>query len=567
MPDHASETHHLPVEAVGKDGKRLRRTLKATVISVPKALTGQATAEELADLGMPQSAAEEEEKFAALSSGTNSLIDPPFPLLTLATLVENSTELGQNIRAMVTNTVGFGYQLKERRLPESVDRDTVEQEKEVTAAFLESVHVKYSLTQIAKRAAHDMHACGNGYIELIEDAAGRLSGMNHVHGHSIRLSKQDAMATVAKVPRIKPGGDFQVEEVGRTHRFRRFAQVRNQSLMWFKEAGDPRMMDRRTGRYLKEGESLPPKFRATSLIHLSIYTPFSPYGVPCWIGNLFSVFGSRGAELTNYRTITQNNIPAMFVMVENGTLTKPSISRLRQFAEEQMQPGGNYSKFIILEGEPMDEGLPDPTKLSLKVQPLRHLQTKDELFQDYDANNRDKIRQSFRLPPIFVGRADDYTSATANTSKSIADEQVFAPERSDHNHSLTRFVLLPLGVRYHMFAFNHPNVTDDLELVRMMVASEKSGAMTPRRADRIIKDVFGDEVGPMPQGVDLDTPYSLQFAQAQQGGGVAAEMFGGGRPPLTPDSIDDGAAAKFVTDLVSLRKLLDKEMESRVLLP
>lgn len=565
--DHKTTTRIIPVEAIGKDGTRLKRTLKATVINIPKAMTGTATAEELADLGMPQSAAQDEEKVTSLSSSSNALIDPPYPLLMLTTLVENNTELGQNIRAMVTNTVGFGYQLKERRLPETVDREEVAEEKEEGHAFLGCVHVKWSLDQLMKRVTYDLHACGNGYLELIDGADGELAAMNHVHGHSIRLAKQDAYATMADVPRVRPGNGFKVEYVKRAHRFRRFAQVRNQALVWFKEAGDPRQMDRRTGRYLKLGESLAPKFRATSLIHFALYSPFTPYGVPYWIGNLFSIFGSRGAELTNYRTITQNNIPSMFVMVENGSLTSASIKRLRQFAEEQVAPGANMSKFIILEAEPMDEGMPDPTKLSIKVQPLKHLQTTDELFQDYDKNNKDKIRQAFRLPPIFVGRSDDYTRATADTSKALADEQVFAPERRDHNHLLTRFVVLPMGLRYHVFTFNTPNITDDLELVRMMVASEKSGAMTPRRADRIIKDVFGDEVGPMPQGINLDQPYSLQFAAAQQGSGAAAGMFGGGRPPMTPNGLEEDAASKFVSDLVSLRKMLDDELESRLLLP
>jgi len=555
----------IPVEAVDNDGRIHRRTLKATIISFPKAMSGQATAEDLADLSMPQSAAEEEEQFAAIYSG-DRILDPPYPLMTLTSLVENSTELGQCIRAMVTNTVGFGFKLRERPLPANVDHTAVTEEKELLDGFFGAAHVKYSAPMLMKRVVADLHACGNGYLELIEDSRRDLVGLNHVHGHSGRLTKQDTSATLTHVPRVRRG---MIEWVPRAHRFRRYVQVRNQALTWFREAGDPRRMDKRTGRYLAANENLAPRYLATSLVHFSRYSPFSPYGVPDWIGNLFSIFGSRAAELTNYRTISQNNIPAMFVMVENGTLTKASVSRLRKFAEQQIQGSSNYSKFIILEGEPMDEGMPDPTKLSIKVQPLRHLQTHDELFQQYDANNKEKIRQAFRLPPIFVGHSKEYNRATADTATALADEQVFAPDRTDFNYLMTRFVLLPLGARYHTFYFNHPNITNDQELVRMMVAAERSGAMTPKRADRVVRDVFGDDIGPLPTGIDLNTPYSLQFALAQKGvsgePGQQPTMFEGGRPSDTPGIVNEAAAEKVVAQLVYLRQKLDQELESRLL--
>ena len=53
----------------------------------------------------------------------------------------------------------------------------------------------------------------------------------------------------------------------------------------------------------------------------------------------------------------------------------------------------------------------DGGQIKLDIKPLVGSQHKDALFQEYSKNNQDKIRRSFRLPPILVGRADDYTRA------------------------------------------------------------------------------------------------------------------------------------------------------------
>jgi capsid portal protein len=294
--------------------------------------------------------------------------------------------------------------------------------------------------------------------------------------------------------------------------------------------------------------------RATSLLHFKVYSALSPYGVPLWIGNTFSVFGSREADETNYITLLNNAIPSMFVVVENGVLTEKSIERLTEWVQAQIQQDSNMSKFIILEGETIEEGAPNPGQFRIRIEPLKQLQQTDAMFSEYNRENRDKIRQSFRLPPIFVGRAEDYTRATADTSRDIADEQVFAPERMRDDHLINRFILARWAARFHVLRHRHPNITDDIELIRLMAIAEKSGAMTPRRADRIIRDVFTEDIGPMPTGIDLDKPFSISFAEAQQG-----------IKEGEPADQDDDTAQKMIRGLLDLRDKLEKEIDSRFL--
>ena len=543
----------LTLEAIDKSGKRFPVKLRARIVPIRKGEGVGASGGE----DPVASSVEEEADFRAFGG---RIIEPPYPLRRLAATKENNGELGTAIEAMVTNTVGFGWQLRERRMPEDVrkalEKDILEERLRLNA-FLETVHPTKSLTALLRRTKDDQHSMGNGYLELIEDRNGNLSGLSHVHGHSIRLGPKEKRPVKVLVPRIR-SDNFMIDRIPMWHRFRKYAFVSHNRKVWFKEAGDPRLLDKETGKFYVDPDKVPFNKRATSLIHYLNYSSISPYGVPLWIGNVFSVYGARAAEEINFLTLCNNNIPSMFVIVEGGVLTDDSIDRLTEFTEAQMAGSSNYSKFIVLEGEVSDEGSVNPASFRIKVTPLKGLQQKDELWQSYIGNARDKTRQSFRLPPIFVGRSDDYTRATADTSRDIADEQIFAPERSEDGHTLNRNVLLAKGVeaRYHTFRFNHPNITDDIELIRLMAIAERSGAMTPRRADRLVLDVFGEDLGPLPKGIDLDKPYSLTFAEAQKGGAAVGQ-----------GSAPGGEVARRVIDgLLDLRRNIEKELDGRFFL-
>lgn len=547
----AANPNQSIIKLHGRDSEGNKRTaiLKATVIDSPDSSVP------------PSSNADEPDPFSDKRFGKHKIITPRYPLGQLTALKEQSTELVQCIRSMVTNTVGFGYQLRERRIPEGTRekfQTEIELERLYLDAMLKTVHPTQSLTMLREAAKDDQHSNGNGYLELIENPRnGSLVGVNYIRSYEVRLTEQDKRPTKVLVPWVNPARNFTYELKPMSHRFRKFVLLRHGKPIWFKEAGDPRALNKYTGEY---DENTKPSMRATSLIHFKIHNTLTPYGVPDWIGNLFSIYGSRKAEELNYSSLTNNMIPSMFVIVENGMLTKASITRLREWTEQQVAASLNRSKFLILEGETLDEGAPTPSNFTIKVIPLAQMQKDDQLFQKYDANNRDKLRQAFRLPPIFVGRSDDYTRATADTSRDIADEQVFAPERSRDDFLINRFILSRWNARFHIFRSNTPNITDDIELIRLLAFAERAGGMTPRRADRIVRDVYGDDIGPLPKGIDLDVPFSISFAQAQQG------MQGGSQSRASsPSTPADQQTGKLVSGLLSLRKRIEEELENRVL--
>jgi hypothetical protein len=83
----------------------------------------------------------------------------------------------------------------------------------------------------------------------------------------------------------------------------------------------------------------------------------------------------------------------------------------------------------------------------------------DAMFQQYDKNTEDHVRASFRLPPLFTGRAQDYNFATALTGYMTAEAQVFGPERVEFDERM-RWVIKALGVTKYTFKSKPMSLTN-----------------------------------------------------------------------------------------------------------
>ena len=115
---------------------------------------------------------------------------------------------------------------------------------------------------------------------------------------------------------------------------------------------------------------------------------------------------------------------------------------------------------------------------------------------------------------LISGNTEDYTRTTAETSRRLADEQVFAPERDDFDDWVNRILFPEMGVMYHLYRSNSPNTTDNTELVKILAGAEKTGGMTPRIARMVLEDILGRELADFTEGFDPDVPFSLTMAEA-----------------------------------------------------
>lgn len=526
----------------------LNASIQASTISTQKSLTLDPNADPLPSHVIG------EDPFASLAN-QGQTVEPPFDMLTLTTLPEHNSELVQTIEAMETNIDATGHRFVCRI---DVDNEDVTEEtkKAVKSEYIRLqnffMYATYeSFPEFRMKLRNDKESSGCCYFEVIRDTAGNISGFTHMPAYQVRIGRLEDEPYLAdrKILQIMEDESVEVVTVKQWRRFRKFVQsrfissrgnaatVQGHKVRWYKEFGDPREYDSRTGDILDTEDKknkVPLSLRANEVIYRRRYSPRTPYGLPRFIGNLLSIFGDRASEEINYVTFRNNNIPSMAVLCSNGQLTEGTIERIESFVESQIQGSDNYSKFLIIEAESAEEDGLDGNNIKVDIKTLTSDQHKDALFQSYSKNNQDKVRRAFRLPPIFVGRSDDYTRSTAESSRRLADEQVFAPERMAWDEFMNRIVFPEMGIVYHKYKSNTPNTTDNEQLVKILAGAEKTGGMTPRIARLMLEDILGQSLPGFPRKnpnaspddpdvMDPDVPFSLTMAKAVKNQADASE--------------------------------------------
>jgi len=579
-------TKYADNPGVAEVHKRNRNALVATVLGLTRVRRAEleATRTKGTSAGVSQQLAAD--PFLGLERAGRT-VPPPYDLLTLAVQQENSTELGPCIDAMAVNVEGFGWRLEPRvALSEDTRREVLKalaRERDVAENFFNNATPEGAFEDLRDRLRRDLEATGNAYVEFLETpGSGELDGLNHLPSWTMRLGKLDAEPTEYLEPRVvkttqlrevdaEPDSEvlaqvrkrrvvedvhYELREQRRFKRFRPYVQIVGTSTRWFKELGDPRVVDCRDGsvvrrdRLLEKSEAAEPRFTldgdrvvireglvgfpvrlaANAVRHLRLYCTRSPYGLPRYNGHLFAIFGSRAADEINYTTFKNNNIPSMAITVTNGQLTDESAERIQEFVESTIAGDDNYSKFLLLEAEPIQEAVRDPGSMRIEIKALTREQHTDALFVEYQKNNDERVRRAWRFPPVFVGWSSDWSGKTIEASRKLADEQVFGPERQRVDRFWTCDVLLRLGIVWSTFRSLSPNVTENAELVRLLNMAEKTGGLTPRIARQLMALVVNRDLGEV--DADLlppDQPFSLTLAQIMKQGS-STEAPGGGEP-------------------------------------
>lgn len=511
-------TKHSPVAKIKDGNRKVLRRVRARTVEIRKAVN-------LGNAGKSNSI--DNDPLYTLSEA-GRVIEPPFDLLSLTLLLENNTELNQCVEVMEVNIDSFGHRFVSRLknkpdLP--VPKETlraVNKERVFLENFF-SYCTRESFVKFRRKLRKDLEVTGGCFFEVIRGISGKIQQFVHLPSYQMRLGRTENNFTESTRPvyQLQEDGSVKIIELKEFVKFRTYVQSRNvrrqnldiiegDQIRWFKEFGDQRIYNNETGEI---DPDIPEEKRANEVIYINLYSARSPYGLPRYIGNLLSIFGDRAAEEINYVTFKNNNIPSMVVLCSNGQLTDGSITAIEDFVQSQIQGSDNYSKFLVLEAEGDEEG-EDGGQVKIDVKPLVSEQHKDALFQKYSMNNKDNVRRAWRIPPIFLGQAEEYNKATADTSRRLGDEQVFAPERNEFDELMNRIVLPHLGVVYHKYASNSPNTTDNGQLVTMLATSEKTGGMTPFIARWILEEILGRDLPDFPDGFDPHRPFSLTMAEA-----------------------------------------------------
>lgn len=496
---------------VDEDGNK--HILKATVVSVRK----------------DSSAAIVEEPFAD-THFQEKIIRPPLNQGELAVLSEFSSELEQVTDAMEIGIHGFGGRLIERFNTKQgrKNKTSIAEEKQWLDALIHYPNPKQTWRKLMKATRGDIEKTGNGWWELVPSRIKpkRYSCINRLHAGTMFFSKVDKRFSRKKLKYVDDGLNIRSKTF--TVKFRRILQIIGNKKVWFKEFGDPRVIDRRDGEVIaqsrkafetlseKKQKKFPQKFWANEVYHHSLESSRrTPYGMPRFTGNIIAVKGSRSADETNIITQQNNHVPSMVITVAGGQLTGGSVQRIQEFVDTQIKGDSNYSKFLIIEGEASHDSLSGTGSLKVEVKPLTEAQHSDELWQNYDKHNASKIRRSFRLAPIMVGDVDKLSRETAQASERLAEKYVYNPEREDFDDCVNQ-IFMQQEFRFWKWKTNSPNVTNDEDLVKILAQGERTGGLTPRIARMMLEDVLNRKLPPMPEKTedfDPDIPFSLSLAK------------------------------------------------------
>ena len=279
-----------------------------------------------------QNTFEAEDEFAGLyydGTTNNQVLEPPYSLRTLDRLAQENNALSPCIEAMVTNIDGTGHTFykDQTRSSSKVEEDDDPNVKELWDFFNEPWPGE-SLVTIRKKLRRDIERLGVGYLEVMRNARDEIIFIRHVDGKLMRLVRLDDPVVMSKTVRRR-GADIEVKV---NVRERRFAQaLANRAVVYFKEFGATRDLDKTTGKWASQGQRLSLQKRATEILYFTaLPDAHTPYGVPRWINQLPSVLGSRKAEEFNLDFFDNGGVPPVLLLLQGGTLASETRKALEQ---------------------------------------------------------------------------------------------------------------------------------------------------------------------------------------------------------------------------------------------
>jgi len=460
-------------------------------------------------------------------------INPTVDQRGLKVMVTQSSILPQCTRAYKNNIAGFGIGV---RYKEDYPEETPEMMAEFTRAeeTIELLNMDMDTKEVFEDAIEAREIYGISYIEVMRNLDGEVTGIEFIkdtptirktapldpyieieytlftHTEQRSRSRRKSIQSTPNPAEAKSFYTSRVEK--RPRRFCKYKQEVGGKVIYFKEIGDPRVMDKTTGEYVSEGGTLDIAKQANEILEFAIGT--DTYGEVRWIGQVLGVDGSRKAESLNNRYFEEGRHTPLLIMIKGGSLTDDSFSKLQQYMNDIKGEKGQHA-FIVLEAENADsrtdmEGEKQP---EIEIKDLASILQKDELFQDYLDNNRRKAQSAFQLPDLYVGYTTDFNRATAQTAMEVTEKQLFQPERRSIAWAINNKLLSGYQFQYVEAYFLEPDITNPDDLAKILNVTERAGGLTPNKAKELTYSVMG-EVSEDYDGDWGDTP--LQYLKSIQ---------------------------------------------------
>jgi PBSX family phage portal protein len=413
-----------------------------------------------------------EDEFSSLywsqKNPRNMLLEPTYNPSLLMQLVTKNNILAQCVQAMEVNIDGTGWSI-EPESPEDFEEQGTEDhpDKKFLEAFFNEPFPQMSFITMRRRMRFDLEATGNSYLEVMRNLKDEVVLLRWIDATTMRLVVLDAAVLAEK--EIKRGEDTVKAKIWT--RERRYAQMVGQDMVFFKEFGASRDLHRLTGDWAEDGGKLKAEDLASEIIHFTLEADAkSPYGIPRWINQLPSVLGSRKAEEFNLEFFDSGGIPPSVVFVEGGAMAADVTEQLRGFMNGDAKTN---LRAAIVEVQSTTGTLDKPGSVKVNVERFGDGKN-DSMFQSYDKATEEHVRVGFRLPPLFIGRAQDYNFATAQTAYMVTEAQVFQPERLEFDEQINLKIVRTMGIEGWNFRSNPLTMKNvDIQLKAIELVKDK----------------------------------------------------------------------------------------------
>jgi len=419
-----------------------------------------------------------------VSAAGDDFISHPTDLRGFKTLVSNSTILPQCVRAYKNNIAGFGIGVRYKN--DETETSEMKAEWARMAEVLQLLNMDQDTKEVFEDVIEAREIYGISYLEVIRNLAGEVVGVEFIR-QTPTIQKTSPLD-----PHIEVGHSVNGRTETRLKRFAKYRQQHNGKTVYFKEIGDPRVMDNRDGAY---GESIPLEYQANEILEFAIGV--ETYGEVRWIGQVLGADGARSAEALNNRYFKEGRHTPMMIMVKNGTLTDDSFEKLQEYVAGVKGESGQHA-FIVLEAVNMDartdmDAEPAP---EIQIVNMASMLQKDELFQDYQDNHRRRVQSAFQLPDLYVGYTMDFNRATAMAAMEITEQQVFQPERASLAWAINNKLLGGYGFRHVEAFFLEPEISNIDDMVKLFSVAARAGGITPNKAKEIAYKALGETAEP-----------------------------------------------------------------------
>ena len=469
-----------------------------------------------------------DDEFSTLhDSDRRQIIPPPFNPRFLVSLCAHNNALMQNVAAMEVNIDGTGHEItsiEEVEPVEEGEEPAKEAKSEAAEDFFNEPWPFKSFITIRREKRRHEETTGNAYFEIVRNPTGEIVLLDVVDATTIRMVRLDD--PVVKTVTLRRKGKEQAIKI--LHRDRRFMQrsglkpdaaggpapEKGKGMIFFKAYGTTRDLDKFTGKWAGEDEAIAAGDRASELLHFTINKmPGTPYGIPRWINQIPSVLGSRKAEELNLDFFNSGGLPPAMIIVQGGILTEVVRQQIQTYLSGK---GGGKNRAMVLEVHAASGDMDKAGNVKVTVERFGADRQKDSLWEKYDERSEQRVRSSFRLPPLFVGKSEDMNFATAKTSYMIAEAQVFKPERDEFDEIMNKTIMKEIAsdFEFRSLPITLRDVENQLKAVELAV---KNLNVDAEEAIAAINEV-----------VDLDLKVSEEDEEPEP------------MPPLPPGVPDDG---------------------------